>query len=139
MHEWALAEAIVRTVAQQAAQQGIRRVLRVQVQIGQMQQIRPETLERLVREVVAQEYPQVSGADFRFRIVPTRLSCRRCGHRWPLAEALEALDPDAREAIHFLPELAHSYLRCPECGSPDFQMEEGRGVTIATIEGEVSE
>ncbi|GIX06035.1 MAG: hydrogenase expression protein HupG [Candidatus Poribacteria bacterium] len=139
MHEWALAEAIVRAVAEHAAKERIVRVRRVVVQIGQMQQIQPKTLERLVQEVLAKEYPTVRGAEFLFEEEPAQLHCRRCGHRWMLADALESLDPDAREAIHFLPELAHSYLRCPVCRSPDFQLLSGRGVTIATIQGEVEQ
>ena len=30
------------------------------------------------------------------------------------------LEKDESEAIHFLPELAHTFIRCPQCGGPDF-------------------
>ena len=39
------------------------------------------------------------------------------------------------EAIHFVPEMAHVYIKCKECGSPDFEVIEGRGVWLATIKG----
>ena len=39
-----------------------------------------------------------------------------------------------REAIHFLPESAHAYLRCPGCGGPDFVLAAGRGVSIEAVE-----
>ena len=38
--------------------------------------------------------------------------------------------------IHFVPELAHAYLRCPDCSSADFEVLGGRGVSIDAIEGE---
>ena len=48
----------------------------------------------------------------------------------------ELRDDDAAEAIHFVPELAHAFMRCPDCGSPDFEVAAGRGVAISGIEGE---
>jgi hydrogenase nickel incorporation protein HypA/HybF len=44
-----------------------------------------------------------------------------------------------REAVHFLPEAAHAYLRCPRCGSVDFDVAAGRGVSIVSIELEEPE
>ena len=40
------------------------------------------------------------------------------------------------EAIHFIPELAHAFLECPSCQSPDFELLQGRGVSIGAIEGD---
>jgi Zn finger protein HypA/HybF involved in hydrogenase expression len=39
------------------------------------------------------------------------------------------------EAIHFIPELSHAFVRCPECGSPDFIILAGRGITLERVEG----
>ena len=41
---------------------------------------------------------------------------------------------ETREAIHFLPEAAHAFVRCPSCGSPDFAVSKGRGVSIKSID-----
>ena len=55
------------------------------------------------------------------------------------------IDEDTKEAIHFLPEVAHSFISCPSCGSADFRVDRGRGLTISSIEfesldgGEVSQ
>jgi hydrogenase nickel incorporation protein HypA/HybF len=43
---------------------------------------------------------------------------------------------DEAEAIHFIPEVAFVHARCPKCGSPDFEILKGRGVSIASIKGE---
>ena len=43
---------------------------------------------------------------------------------------------DDLEAIHLLPETIHVYGRCPSCGSPDFEVVRGRGVSIGSVRGE---
>ena len=43
-----------------------------------------------------------------------------------------------REAIHFVPESAHAFLRCPACKSPDFEISKGRGVWVERITGVMS-
>ncbi|MCK4582169.1 hydrogenase maturation nickel metallochaperone HypA, partial [Candidatus Bathyarchaeota archaeon] len=59
--------------------------------------------------------------------------CRNCGNEWDFTS--EGMTEDVSEAIHFVPEMAHVYIRCNECGSPDFEVAEGRGVWLATIKG----
>jgi len=31
--------------------------------------------------------------------------------------------------------MAHTYIMCPKCGSPDFEILEGRGITMQTVKG----
>ena len=50
----------------------------------------------------------------------------------PVTETRD-LDEQTREAIHFLPEAAHAFIRCPSCKSPDYRVQAGRGVSIASI------
>ena len=50
----------------------------------------------------------------------------------------EALDRINREAVHFVPELARAFMGCPGCGSADFDVTAGRGVSVASIEGEAA-
>jgi hydrogenase nickel incorporation protein HypA/HybF len=35
--------------------------------------------------------------------------------------------------------MAHVYLKCAKCGSPDFEVIKGRGVWLSTIKGERDE
>jgi hydrogenase nickel incorporation protein HypA/HybF len=46
------------------------------------------------------------------------------------------LSEDDSESIHFIPEIAFAHFRCPKCGSPDFEIVTGRGVSILSIKGE---
>jgi Zn finger protein HypA/HybF involved in hydrogenase expression len=35
--------------------------------------------------------------------------------------------------------MAHVYIKCPACGSPDFEVTQGRGVWLATMRGRKKE
>ena len=134
MHEFALAEAVVRAVLQTAESEGMTAVTRVAVQVGELQSIKQDVFE-FALEQVRTEDPRLAEAALEVEIVPARFACRDCEHVFTLAETGER-EADAKEAIHFVPELAHAFMRCPSCGSPDFEVAEGRGVGIAAIEGE---
>jgi len=69
-------------------------------------------------------------------IVRTKFRCRTCEHEWTFKDISETLDEGVRESIHFIPEVAHSFMRCPKCGSPDFEVLEGRGISVTSITGE---
>jgi hydrogenase nickel incorporation protein HypA/HybF len=71
----------------------------------------------------------------KFRILKTKstLKCRVCGTVWQFN--FRKLDKATAEAIHFVPEVAHTYVKCPKCGSPDFEIVSGRGVWLEDIKG----
>ncbi len=56
-------------------------------------------------------------------------------HDFALAEVGGLLDGEQLESIHFIPELAHAFMACPGCDSPDFEVIQGRGVWIEAVEG----
>ncbi|MFO1077406.1 MAG: hydrogenase/urease maturation nickel metallochaperone HypA [Planctomycetota bacterium] len=138
MHEYALADAVVAAVRATADAERLQRVLSVEVRIGALQSIRRATFEQALAAVRPADDPRLAATAFAIAMVPARLRCRPCGHDHAPDLAAEA-DEHATEAIHFVPELAHSYLRCPRCQSPDFDIVEGRGVTVGRIEGERDE
>jgi len=128
MHEWALAEATVEAVRREA---GGRRVLGVRLAFGELQQV-----DRDVFGAAVAEFAGAAGMDaavFTVDVEPARFACRACGREWALADVPGLADSE-REAVHFLPEAAHAYLRCPGCGSVDFDVAAGRGVSIVSIE-----
>jgi hydrogenase nickel incorporation protein HypA/HybF len=45
------------------------------------------------------------------------------------------MEKENAEAIHFVPEIAYVYIRCPNCKSPDFEIMQGRGVWLERIRG----
>jgi hydrogenase nickel incorporation protein HypA/HybF len=131
MHEWALAEAVVATVERIRAEHGGRPVLAVRVRIGELQSIDREAFGAgLAMSLEGRPYgPEV----FQLLTEPATFRCRACARQWRLEDLLE-LGEEEREAIHFLPESAHAYMRCPGCGSPDFELTAGRGVAIDSVD-----
>ena len=128
MHEWALAEATVEAVRREAAG---RRVLGVRLAFGELQQVDRDIFAAALADLAPAA--GIDAAAFEVAVEPARFACRACAAAWALAD-VPGLSEDDREAIHLLPEAAHAYLRCTRCGSVDFDVVAGRGVTIAEIE-----
>jgi hydrogenase nickel incorporation protein HypA/HybF len=130
MHEWALAEAVIKTAAEIAEKEDLKQVTEVTVKIGELQQVeRP-----IFRFALAQLKPaNFKDAKFRITTARTMLKCRVCGNTWKYDK--KKVDKETAEAIHFVPEAAHTFIKCPKCGSPDFEIAEGRGVWLESIKG----
>jgi hydrogenase nickel incorporation protein HypA/HybF len=131
MHEWALAEAVIATVNQIAKKEKIKRVTEITIKIGQLQQVERDIFRFALKQLKPSEYKNVK---FHIKTAKTKLKCRVCGKTWVFNK--KKLDNETAEAIHFVPEVAHTYIKCPKCGSPDFEIEEGRGVWLDSIQGE---
>lgn len=136
MHELALAQAVITAALDVAEREGLSRVTRIEVRLGELQRIRKETFEFALAEVMPAVEPRLDAAQISLEIEPARFFCRSCAEPFSLNEETRARDPEQAEAIHLIPELAHAFLRCPSCRSPDFEWVEGRGVSIRAIEGE---
>ena len=130
MHEWALAEAVISAASEVADKEGLRRVSEVSLRVGALQQIDHEVLRFALLQL---RKAKLKDARFRIEHVRARMKCRACGHTWVFNE--KQLDEDMVEAVHFVPEIAHVYVRCPSCGSPDFEVLEGRGVWLRSVKG----
>jgi len=73
---------------------------------------------------------------FKLEIEPAGFKCMNCSHEWLFSDVKKNLDDDETESIHFIPETAHVFLKCPNCKSPDFEIVKGRGIWVDSIEGE---
>lgn len=129
MHEWALAEAVADTVEKIRQENGGGRVLAVRVRLGALQNVALEAFQEGLRASL--EGRPYGLEVFHFASEPAAFRCRACGRQWAPAGELGA---EELEAVHFLPESAHVYLRCPGCGSPDFELAAGRGVSIEAVD-----
>ena len=130
MHEWALAEAVVAAASQAAEKEGMAEVTEVKVKVGELQQIELDIFEFALSQLKTDRF---RNAKFKIEIAKAELKCRACGHGWVFDR--EKVDKDTAEAMHFVPEVAHAYIKCPKCGSPDFAVTEGRGVWLQTVKG----
>jgi hydrogenase nickel incorporation protein HypA/HybF len=130
MHEWALAEGVVATATRFAEENGITDVTEVVIVVGELQQVEHEVLEFAFEHL---KTPLFKDTRFVLKSQPAKFKCRNCGNEWGFTS--EGVTEEISEAIHFVPEMAHVYIRCSQCGSPDFEVTEGRGVWLATIKG----
>ena len=135
MHEFALAEAVMTTALQAADRERLDRILAIRVRIGELQRIKKDVFAFALKEMLPAAEPRLAATEMTLEIEPARFRCRACDRAFTLAEAGEQ-GADEAEAIHFVPELAHAFLRCPGCRSADFEVTGGRGVSIDAIEGE---
>lgn len=130
MHEWALAEAIIYTVTEIAERERFKEVSRVNVKVGELQQVDLETIKFALTQL---KRGKLKNTEFRIEPVRVRLKCRICEHGWDFNKS--ELDEEVAEAIHFVPEVAHSFIKCPNCGAQDFEFVEGRRMYIESVSG----
>ena len=79
---------------------------------------------------------KLKGVRIKFKTEESNFICSNCGNEWKFDDMKKKFSEDEGEAIHFIPEVAFVHGRCPKCGSPDFEISKGRGVSILSIKGE---
>jgi hydrogenase nickel incorporation protein HypA/HybF len=132
MHEWALAEAILVSAKQVAEQENLKTVTEVTIKVGELQQAEPQILRFALSQMKA-DNDIFKSTKFHILKAKSTLKCRVCATTWHFN--LKKLDKATAEAIHFVPEVAHTFIKCPKCGSPDFEIVSGRGVWLQDIKG----
>ncbi|MDQ1280421.1 MAG: hydrogenase nickel incorporation protein HypA/HybF [Thermoproteota archaeon] len=130
MHEWALAEAVLSSATEIAEKEGLSEVTEVKITVGELQQIEVDILEFALSQLKTAKFGKTK---FKIETKKAELKCRVCDHRWFFGE--QKIDRETAEAIHFVPEIAYICTRCPECGSPDFEIMQGRGVWLERVKG----
>jgi len=130
MHEWALAEALISAASQIAEKEGLLEVTEVKIKVGELQHVEIDILDFALSQLKTAKFTKTM---FDIESVKAKLQGRVCGHQWLFRE--ERLDEKTQEAIQFVPEIVHGYIRCPKCGSPDFEVTQGRGVWLESSKG----
>lgn len=136
MHEWALAEAVISTALKVAKKDRLREITKIKIKMGELQQIDLEIFEFALKEIIQPQSAIMRKAKIELESERAILKCRVCERQWAFSDAIKKLSEEESEFIHFIPDIAHVYIRCPKCKSPDFEIVKGRGVWIDFIEGE---
>ncbi len=130
MHEWALAEAVMKATLEIADKEGLKQVTEIYIKIGELQDVEREIFRFALSQLKPERF---KSAKFRISKAKATFKCRVCSNTWFFEK--KKLDKETAEAIHFVPEIAHTYIKCPKCGSPDFEIIEGRGIWLQSIKG----
>lgn len=136
MHEWALAESIIITAIETAEKEKLKTILEIKISIGELQQIEQDIFEFALHEIIKSQEDKLKNVKTVIETEKANLKCKNCEHTWSFSDMKKKINEDVSEAIHFVPEVAFVHTRCPNCGSPDFEIRTGRGVSIISIKGE---
>ena len=113
MHELSLSSAVLATTLKHADG---RRVSAINLRIGRLRQVIPDSLE-FYFEFVARD-TVCEGARLVQQVTDARLRCRGCGHEW---------------------EIEIPAFRCPQCAGSDVEIASGDEFEVEAIEVEEAE
>ena len=133
MHEWALSDSVAAAASATAKEKNIKKVSSITVVLGEVQNIAPDVFSEIFDEVKKQ-HERTQDVKLIIEKENALLKCNRCGAEFSLNR--KKLSHEKLEDIHFVPEIAVSYVSCPKCKSKDFTVLKGRGLYIKELEGE---
>jgi hydrogenase nickel incorporation protein HypA/HybF len=113
MHEFSLAESVVKEAAAVAAGHGLTRVTAVRLKVGRLRQVVPEAMTTAF-QVVSAGTP-LDGARLRLEFLPVRARCRGCG-----------AETEVQDFIFV----------CPRCEGNRMETLQGNELVIESLEGE---
>jgi len=131
MHEWALAEAVISTALEVSKEKNVKEITELRIKMGELQQIDLEIFEFALSELT-KNHNILKKTKIKIKMEKAILRCNVCGHEWNFKK--DKLTSEESESIHLVPEIVHTYMRCPKCSSPDFEIIKGRGVWLDSIE-----
>jgi hydrogenase nickel incorporation protein HypA/HybF len=136
MHEWALAESILTTAVNAADKEKIKKIKEIVIALGELQQVEQDIFEFALGELIKDQGEKLKDVKFKIKTEKSNFVCNKCKNHWSFDDLKKGINEDESEAIHFIPEVALVHSRCQKCGSPDFEITKGRGVSILSIKGE---
>ena len=133
MHEWALADSVITAAVDYSKKEKLTKVSQVNIMFGELQNVNKEVFMFAIEELLKSEKKVISSAKFKILDEVAKCKCKVCSTDFTIKQVKKS--DDEAEYIHFIPEMAHTYLKCPKCKSPDFDIIAGRGISIKNIKG----
>ncbi|MBE0481651.1 MAG: hydrogenase maturation nickel metallochaperone HypA [Dehalococcoidia bacterium] len=124
MHELSISQAIADLVLKEAKKQRATRIIRVEIEIGELSHLNPEQVDFCVK--LAFENTIAAEAALEIQVTKPEIECLKCGYEGPLKPRAREKDP-----LRGLQMLA---FECPECGSTELSVKRGRECTVKRIE-----
>ena len=124
MHEVATSQSLADAVLREAQARNATRVLRVEVEVGELSFLEPEQIaywaEMCFQGTVGE------GAKLDIRLIRPLVACEECGYEGELRV-------EEHPAYH----LRLPVFQCPGCGSSRLEVKRGRGCTLRRVELEL--
>jgi hydrogenase nickel incorporation protein HypA/HybF len=120
MHEFSISSEIVRNVLDTARKNNGKKVLSVQLEIGELALLNVEQVTFWIHELFKGSVAE--GAKVKVKTIKARIQCESCGYKGGIS--LDQKDPFR----HFVP------YSCPKCGSFQIKVEKGRECTLRRIQ-----
>jgi hydrogenase nickel incorporation protein HypA/HybF len=136
MHEWALAESVLTAALDAAQKEKLKKITEIKIAVGELQQIEHDIFDFALSQIIKEQDKKLKDVKIKITTEKSTLKCKNCEKTWSFEDMKKSLNKDESESIHFIPEVAFVHARCPKCGSPDFEIITGRGVSITSIKGE---
>jgi hydrogenase nickel incorporation protein HypA/HybF len=120
MHEFSISSEIVRTVLDTAEKNNGKRVLSIQLEIGELALLNVEQVTFWIHELFKGSVAE--GAKVKVKTVKARIKCESCGYKGGI------ISDQQDHFQHFIP------YSCPKCGSFQIKVEKGRECILRRIQ-----
>jgi len=141
LHEWSLAEAVINSLIRLAEDRGATAFEEVEITHGEIMELDTLVFRTAFREL--SKGTLVEGTRLMLKEEKAKFKCNNCGAEWDfetvekiLSEEFSVIEEPSgtkESALHFLPNLAPALLKCPSCGSRDFDLASGKGLRISKV------
>ncbi len=120
MHEFSIANEIVKNVIDTARKNGGKKVLSIQLEIGELSHLNGEQVSFWIRELFKDSVAE--GAEVKVKTIKARIQCRDCGYKGGMAS-------DQEDSFrHLIP------ASCPRCNGFQIKIEKGRECILKKIQ-----
>ena len=121
MHEVSISHAIADLVLKESAKQEAKKILLVELEIGELSLLNPEQVEFWLK--LAFEKTPASEAELKIEVVKPEVHCSSCGY---IGTHETKDDP----LYHFVTPI----FKCPQCGSGEITVKRGKECRVKKIE-----
>jgi hydrogenase nickel incorporation protein HypA/HybF len=120
MHEFSIADEIVKNVLETAKKNKGKKVLSIQLEIGELTHLNGEQVSFWVKELFRGSVAE--GAQVKIKTIKARIHCRTCGYKG-------GIQSDREDSFQHL-----ALQACPECNSFQFKIEKGQECFLRRIQ-----
>jgi hydrogenase nickel incorporation protein HypA/HybF len=120
MHEFSIADEIVKAVLNATKKRNGKKVLSVQLEVGELTHLNGEQVAFWVKELFKNSAAE--SAEVKIKTIKARIRCKACGYKGGLKSGQE----DSFQHLG-LP-------TCPRCNSFQFQVQTGQGCVLKRIQ-----